>query len=176
MGWPYICGPYKRYLQSASIAWSQCLVTRFGGSSSCNFLLAWLHTSCSIAHRPGELPQYMLNQTWDRAIDALCTVLEKANLQMKWSRRKDCCLLMGRKLWCRCADIKAKAGLHLLRHVNAKTCNAKNGKMELSWGWCQGGSSAIPPIWASNAVDKRVTKVLGDTDYVDIKMRVASTV
>ena len=45
------------YVQSASIALSQDLVNRFCGSSSCNFLLDRLHSSCGMAHWPGELPQ-----------------------------------------------------------------------------------------------------------------------
>ena len=35
------------YLQSTSIARSQGLVKSLCGSSSCNFLLAWLHISCT---------------------------------------------------------------------------------------------------------------------------------
>ena len=44
-------------VQSASIAWSLGLITCFCGSSSSNFLLAMLHSSCSMAHWPGELSQ-----------------------------------------------------------------------------------------------------------------------
>ena len=43
-------------------------VSRFGrqfcGCSSCNFLLAWLHSSCSMAHRPAELPIKLLTKRW----------------------------------------------------------------------------------------------------------------
>ena len=44
-------------LQSASIARFQGLVKRFNGCSSCNCLIAWLYSSCSMPHWPGELPQ-----------------------------------------------------------------------------------------------------------------------
>ena len=60
--------------QSASIARSQGLLESICASSSCNFLLAWLHSSCSMAHRPGELPQKLSSKPCDWAIDALCTV------------------------------------------------------------------------------------------------------
>ena len=45
------------HVQSASIAQSQCLVKRLCGSSSYNDILFGLHSNCSMAQRPGELPQ-----------------------------------------------------------------------------------------------------------------------
>ena len=61
-------------IQSASIARSQGLLESFCVSSSGNFLLAWLHSSCNMAHRPGELRQKLSSKPCDRAIDALCTI------------------------------------------------------------------------------------------------------
>ena len=54
----WLPSPWTRQtVQSASIARSQGLLNSFWGSSSCNFVLAWLHSSCSMTHRPRELPQ-----------------------------------------------------------------------------------------------------------------------
>ena len=51
----WLPSPWTRQtVQSASIARSQGLVKHFCGSSSSNFVLAWLHRSCSMAHRPGD--------------------------------------------------------------------------------------------------------------------------
>ena len=59
-------------VQSVSIARSQGLLESFCVRSSGNFLLARLHSSCSMAHQPGELPQILSSKHCDRAIDALC--------------------------------------------------------------------------------------------------------
>ena len=48
-------------IQSASTARSQGLLESFCVSSSGNFLLAWRHNSCSMAHWPGELQQQVTN-------------------------------------------------------------------------------------------------------------------
>ena len=64
-------------IQSVSIARSQGLLESFCVSSSCNYLLALLHSSCSMAkaHLPRELPQKLFSKPCDQAIDALCTSL-----------------------------------------------------------------------------------------------------
>ena len=55
------------------IAQSQGLLESFCVSSSGNFLLVWLHSSCSMAHRPGELTQKLSSKPCNQAIDTLCS-------------------------------------------------------------------------------------------------------
>ena len=50
-------------------AQSQGLLESLCVSSSINFLLAWLHSNCNMAHRPGELPQKLSS----KPCDALCS-------------------------------------------------------------------------------------------------------
>ena len=46
----YSVGRRLDHVQGVSIARSRGLVNSFCGSSSCNFLLDWLHSSCGMAH------------------------------------------------------------------------------------------------------------------------------
>ena len=64
------------HVQSVSIARSQGLLESFCVSFPCNFILAWLHSSCSRAHR-WELPQKYYSKPFDRAIDALCNLIQR---------------------------------------------------------------------------------------------------
>ena len=68
-----------------SIALSQGLLESFCASSSINFLLAWLHSSCSMAHRPAELPQKLSSKPCDRAIDSLCNNQEERQLTFSFA-------------------------------------------------------------------------------------------
>ena len=62
-------------VQSVLIAGLQGLLESFCASFFGNFLLVWLHSSCTIAHLPGELQQKHSSKPCDRAIDALCSWL-----------------------------------------------------------------------------------------------------
>ena len=81
--WPsskirYSCESIISELQSVSIAQSRGLLKSFYLSSSGIFLLVWLYSSCSMAHRPGEHPQKLSSKPSDRAIDTLCSTIQSS--------------------------------------------------------------------------------------------------
>ena len=61
-------------VQGVALCQSRGLFENISDYSSCNFLLLWLHTSCSMANRPGELEHKLSCKPNDRASATLCTV------------------------------------------------------------------------------------------------------
>ena len=68
---------FVSHVRGASIARSQVLLDSIYVSSTCNFLLAWLHSNLGMAQQPGELKQKLPSKPSDRAIAALCSLISR---------------------------------------------------------------------------------------------------